>query len=102
MQQDLVHKVKSNPKYHELVSKRSSFGWFMAILMLVIYYGFILVIAYSPTSLAAKVGAGATMSIGMPLGVAIIVSAFLLTGIYVARANSEFDRLTHEIVEAVK
>ncbi len=42
------------------------------------------------------------MSIGMPLGVAIIVSAFLLTGIYVARANSEFDRLTHEIVEAVK
>ncbi|HMV38368.1 DUF485 domain-containing protein [Plasticicumulans sp.] len=102
MQPDVVRQVKSNPKYHDLVAKRSAFGWTLAVVMLVIYYGFILVIAYSPTSLAAKVGAGATMSIGMPLGVAIIVSAFLLTGIYVARANSEFDRLTHEIVEAVK
>lgn len=102
MQPDVVRQVKSNPKYHDLVAKRSAFGWTLAVVMLVIYYGFILVIAYSPASLAAKIGAGATMSIGMPIGVVIIVSAFLLTGIYVARANSEFDRLTHEIVEAVK
>lgn len=102
MQPDVVRQVKSNPKYHDLVSKRSAFGWTLAVVMLAIYYGFILVIAYAPASLGAKISAGATMSIGMPIGVAVIVLAFVLTGIYVARANSEFDRLTHEIVEAVK
>ncbi|HEC84376.1 MAG TPA: DUF485 domain-containing protein, partial [Thioploca sp.] len=38
MQQELVDKIKNNPKYHELVSKRSRFAWILSIIMLVIYY----------------------------------------------------------------
>ena len=101
MQQDLVHKVKSNPKYHELVSKRASFGWIMAILMLVIYYGFILIIAYAPKFLAQPIGAGWTMTVGIPIGVGVIVSAFVLTGIFIKRANTEFDTLNDQIKEKV-
>lgn len=101
MQQDLVHKVKSNPKYHELVSKRASFGWIMAILMLVIYYGFILIIAYAPKFLAQPIGAGWTMTVGIPIGVGVIVSAFVLTGIFIKRANTEFDSLNDQIKEEV-
>ncbi len=101
MQQDLVHKVKSNPKYHELVSKRSSFGWFMAILMLVIYYGFILIIAYAPSFLAKPIGPGWTMTIGIPIGVGVILAAFALTGIFIQRANTVFDDLSNQIKEEV-
>jgi len=101
MQQDLVHKVKSNPKYHELVSKRSSFGWFMAILMLVIYYGFILIIAYAPSFLAQPIGAGWTMTVGIPIGVGVILAAFALTGIFIQRANTVFDDLSNQIKEEV-
>lgn len=101
MQQDLVHAIKSNPKYHELVSKRSSFGWFMAILMLVIYYGFILIIAYAPKFLAQPVAAGWTMTIGIPIGVGVILSAFILTGIFIQRANTVFDDLSNQIKEEV-
>ena len=101
MQQDLVHAIKSNPKYHELVSKRSSFGWFMAILMLVIYYGFILIIAYAPSFLAQPVAAGWTMTIGIPIGVGVILAAFALTGIFIQRANTVFDDLSNQIKEEV-
>ena len=40
--------------------------------------------------MAMTVGGGAT-SVGIPLGLGVIVSAILLTGIYVRRANGEFD-----------
>ena len=101
MQQDLVHAIKSNPKYHELVSKRSSFAWTLAAAMLVIYYGFRLIIAINKEFLAQSLWTGSVTTVGIPVGVGVILSAFILTGIYVFRANAEFDRLTNEIKEEV-
>ena len=101
MQQDLVHAIRSNPKYHELVSKRSKFAWTLAAVMLVIYYGFILIIAFDKEFLAQSLWTGSVTTVGIPIGVGVILSAFLLTGIYVFRANAEFDRLTREIKEEV-
>ena len=90
MQQDLVHAIKSNPKYHELISKRSRLAWILAIIMLVIYYGFVMIIAFNKQFLAQPLWEGATTTIGIPIGVGVIL-----------RANSEFDRLTNEIKEEV-
>jgi uncharacterized membrane protein (DUF485 family) len=101
MQQDLVHAIKSNPKYHELVSKRTKFAWTLALTMLGIYYAFILVIAFNKQVLSQPLWAGSVTTVGIPVGIAVILSAFALTGIYVFRANSEFDRLTSEIKEEV-
>ena len=101
MQQDLVHAIKSNPKYHELVSKRRKFAWILAVLMLVIYYGFILIIAFNKEFLSQPLWSGSITTVGIPIGLGVIISAFILTGIYVFRANSEFDRLTAEIKEEV-
>jgi uncharacterized membrane protein (DUF485 family) len=102
MQQDLVNKVKNHPKYMELVRKRSIFAWFLTIVMLVIYYAFILVIAFDKQMLAGKLSEGGVTSVGIPIGMFIILSAFVLTGIYVWRANTEFDELTRQIKEDVK
>ncbi|HOW74750.1 MAG TPA: DUF485 domain-containing protein [Candidatus Competibacteraceae bacterium] len=101
MQQDLVRAIKSNPKYHELVSKRAKFAWILAILMLLIYYGFILIIAFNKEFLSQHLWEGSITTVGIPVGLGVIISAFILTGIYVFRANSEFDRLTAEIKEEV-
>lgn len=98
MQSDLVARVRANPKFDELVSKRTSFGWLLTILMLAIYYGFILVVAFKKEWLAIKFGAG-VMTVGIPVGVAVILSAFVLTGVYVARANREYDALIAAIKE---
>jgi uncharacterized membrane protein (DUF485 family) len=91
MQQELVDKIKNDPKYQALVSKRSRFAWILSIIMLVIYYTFIMVIAFSPQTFAIKIAEGSVITIGIPIGILIIVSAFVLTGIYVWRANEAAD-----------
>ena len=63
--------------------------------MLLIYYGFILVVAFAPKMLGTPVFG--VITLGIPVGVFIIVMAFVLTAIYVQRANGEFDKLTDEL-----
>ncbi|QLI80734.1 DUF485 domain-containing protein [Chitinibacter fontanus] len=101
MHDSMIERVQNNPKFHALVATRSKFSWILTIAMLVIYYGFILLIAFSPATLGTPIGNGVT-TLGIPVGIFVIVSAFILTGIYVRRANTEFDQLTREVVEDAK
>ena len=66
--------------------------------MLVVYYGYIGLIAFDKEFLAMPIGAGVT-SLGIPIGMGVIVFSVIITGIYVRRANNEFDRLTKEVLE---
>lgn len=100
MDDDIVQKIKSNPNYQKLVSVRSSYGWWLTAIMMVVYYGFILLIAFKKELLAAKMGAG-VMTWGMPIGLFVIVFTVVITGIYVRRANSEFDEMTAAIRKEV-
>ena len=100
MSDPVVDKILKNPKYQELQSKRNSFGVLLSILMLVVYYGYIALIAFNKEFLAQPIGAGVT-TIGIPIGMGIIVFTIIITGIYVRRANDEFDRLTREILQEV-
>ncbi|QOG11646.1 DUF485 domain-containing protein [Arcobacter sp. FWKO B] len=93
-----VEKIKNNPAYKELVSKRTSFSIKLSIVMLVAYYAFILVIAFNPSIFGESLSGGVT-TIGIPIAIGIIFLAFILTGIYTKRANSEFDNLTNKIKE---
>ena len=99
MAADLYAKIRSNPKYGEFVSKRNSYSVIMSILGALAYYGFILLVAYDKEFLASKIGQGYTMSIGIPIGVGVILFTIVLTWIYVRRANSEFDETNAEIVK---
>jgi uncharacterized membrane protein (DUF485 family) len=90
--------IQRDPDYQELVRRRSSFGWTLSLIMLVIYFGFILLVAYAPKFLGTRLGSGVT-TIGIPIGLFVIVSAFVLTGIYVSKANSKYDALIRRIVE---
>lgn len=102
MKDDITAKVAANPKYHQLKSTRSSYSIIMTILMLVVYYGYILTIAFNKEFLATKLGSGVT-SIGIPIGVGVILFTIIITGIYVRRSNTEFDQLKEEIIqEAMK
>lgn len=92
-------RIDDNPKFHALVASRRRFAWTLSIIMLAIYYAFIMVIAFAPGVLATPLAAGSVMTLGLPVGVAIIVSAIALTGVYVYRANGEFDRKTAEILK---
>jgi uncharacterized membrane protein (DUF485 family) len=94
----MVARIEANPKYHELKRKRSSFGWLLTILMLLVYYGYVGLIAFDKELLAKPLGAGVT-TLGIPIGLGVIVFTVLITGLYVRRANGEYDRLTAEILK---
>ena len=93
----VVAKIEANPKYHALRSKRNKFGWTMTLLMMLVYYGYIALIAFNKPFLAQPIGSGVT-SLGIPMALGVIIFTIVITGIYVQRANSEYDRLTAEIL----
>ncbi len=97
MQADLVARIAAHPKYRELKAKRSSFGWWLTLAMMVVYYGFILLVAFNKEFLSQKLGAG-VMTVGIPVGFGVIVFTVVITAIYVKRANGEFD----DLVDAIK
>jgi uncharacterized membrane protein (DUF485 family) len=54
---DLVERVRRDPRFEDLVAKRSRFAWVLSAAMLCIYFGFILIIAFVPRLLAVPIGA---------------------------------------------
>ena len=97
MSGDVVSRVRANPKFAELVEKRSKYSWTLAILMLAIYYGFVLLVAFDKQLLAIKIGA--TVTLAFPIGLGVILAAIIITGLYVLRANNVYDPMTRSIVE---
>ena len=100
MTNDLTSRILSDPRYQELKSKRSRFGWWLTLAMMVVYYGFILLVAFNKPFLSQRLGDG-VMTVGIPLGFGVIVFTVAITAYYVNRANGQFDDLTDAIAQAV-
>jgi uncharacterized membrane protein (DUF485 family) len=100
MELDLAQRIAAHPKYQELKAKRTSFGWWLTLAMMVVYYGFILLVAFNKEFLSQRLGEG-VMTLGIPIGFGVIVFTVVITAIYVKRANSEFDDLAAAVAKAV-
>ena len=98
--QAIVARIRANPKYQQLVSRRSRFGWWLTALMMVVYYGYIALIAWNKPFLSQPLSASGVTTIGVPIGMGVIIFTIVITGIYVRRANGEYDALTRDILDA--
>lgn len=94
-------RIQSHPKFQQLVAQRTRLATTLSLAMLVIYFGFILLVAYAPGFLGMPIGSGVT-TIGIPIGLFVIISAFILTGIYVSKANTTFDQLNDELLREIE
>lgn len=94
-------RILENPNFVALVTQRHAFSWALSAIMLLIYLGFILLVAFDKGLLAMKIGGGVT-SFGIVLGIGVILSAVVLTGIYVYRANTRYDDLTRALIEEIE
>lgn len=90
-----VRKILNSDEFRKLVRKRVSVSISLTILMLIVYIGFILLIAFNKEFLATKIGEHLT--IGLPIGIGVIIFAWLLTGIYIHWANSSYDQKVREL-----
>ncbi|WP_421188514.1 DUF485 domain-containing protein [Aeromonas enteropelogenes] len=102
MEQQSYLRIQQDPNFQELVTKRQRFAWALSALMLGLYLAFILLIAFDPAWLGTPLSEGSNITRGIPVGVGLILASFLLTGIYVFRANGEFDELNQKILKGVQ
>ena len=100
MSDPVVEKIQRHPKYQELRAKRNPLGTVLTILMLIVYFGYIGLIAFDKAFLAKPIGAGVT-SLGIPIGMGVIIFTIAITVYYVRIANNKFDAMTADIMKAV-
>lgn len=84
-------RIADDPRYRQLIRARGRFGWLLSGIMLAAYFGFVLLVAFDKAFLSQPIVAGGVTSLGIVIGFAIILLAILLTGLYVARANRDYD-----------
>ena len=100
MQIDQVRAIQAHPKYRKLVRRRTLVSLTLTVLIIVAYFSYVGLIAFDKPALAKPFSSGVT-SWGIPVGIGLIVFTVVLTAIYVAVANSSFDRLTRDLREEV-
>ena len=92
--------IRANEAFHQLVARKNRITWSLSAAMLVVYFSFILLIAFAPGVLGTPVVEGSIITWGIPVGLGVILFAFLITGFYVHKANTIYDGLMQDIVDA--
>ena len=98
----LEKKIINSKDFKSLVKRKSFICWLLSAITLLTYFSFILVIAFFPEVLGIKISDESNITIGIPIGVSIILLAFVTTGIYVFIANKEFDQTEKKILKKNK
>ena len=98
MRNEIYERMRNNPKFHELVQRRSRFAWTLSLVTLVAFYGFVMLVAFQPTVVGTPVAEGSQYTLGVIAELTMFICFWLMTWAYVRRANGEFDALTQDIV----
>ena len=78
-----------SPDFHRLLARRWGVSLVLTALLFLLYYGYIILIAVNKPLVSRKIGE--TTTLGIPLGVAVIIGAWGLTALYVIWANRSYD-----------
>lgn len=96
--QHLYQHIYRNPQFHELERKRGLLRWTLAIIVLVAAFFYILVTAFAPQIFAAPISSGSAITWGIVVGLFDTVMFVVVIGIYIYRANTEFDQLNEAVL----
>lgn len=94
----MYESMRTNPKFQELVATRSRFAWTLAFIVLAMFYGFVMVVAFNPAALGQPISEGSMVTWGVAVELFMFIFFWLLTAYYVHTANGKFDALTLEII----
>ncbi len=99
MSSGMYEHMRNNPKFVKLVTKRARFAWTLAFIVLGMFYGFVLLVAFKPTLLGRPIYQGSMVTIGVAFELFMFIFFWLLTALYVRKANGEFDELTADLIK---
>lgn len=89
-------KKLNDSKFQELIKKQNLISNFFSALILLIYFSFILIIAFNPAFFSKKV-LDMELTVGILSGFLIIIFSMILTFIYVIISNTILDNLRNNI-----
>lgn len=98
MSSAMYERMRVNPKFQELVARRGRFAWTLAAIVLIMFYGFVMVVAFAPQSLGQPIAEGSRWTVGVVVELFMFIFFWVLTAVYVKRANGEFDEITAEVI----
>lgn len=85
----MKEKILNSPEFRIIVKSKNTISIILTVVELIIFFGFILLLAYGKEFLNQKIYGPIT--VGIPIGIGVIVISWILTGIYVAWANKFYD-----------
>lgn len=94
-----AHELLEDPEFQKLARQKNTISLILTVIELVLYFGFIALVAYQKAFLAQKTSAGSAITIGIPIAVGVIVLSWILTGIYIFWANDKYDAMVKRVKE---
>lgn len=80
----------------KLASARFKVASILTAVIVVAYFGFILLVAFGKATMGVLLTPG--LSLGLLLGALLILGSWVLTWIYANWANTKFDKLVNEVL----
>lgn len=97
MSTDSARQVLDDPEFKALAAQKNTVSLVLTLMQLVLYFGFIALIAYDKPFLAQKISSGSAITLGIPIAVGVILLSWILTGIYIYWANSRYDKMVTRV-----
>ena len=96
-----AHQILDDPEFKKLKAQKDAISIVLTIVELVLYFGFIALIAYNKPFLAIKLSPDAAMTLGIPIAIGVIFLSWVLTGVYIYWANNKYDVMVKNVKERV-
>ncbi|SNZ08881.1 Uncharacterized membrane protein, DUF485 family [Persephonella hydrogeniphila] len=99
MKKEELKKILQDSEFQSLIKKVTTVSLIFTAAIMIVYYSFILLLAYGKDFLSQPVSEGSATTIGIPIGIGVIVAAWILTGLYVYWANKNYDPMVKKLRE---
>ncbi|WP_293442002.1 DUF485 domain-containing protein [Persephonella sp.] len=99
MKKEDLKKILQDHEFQSLMKKVSFVSLFFTAAIMVVYYSFILLLAYGKEFLSKPLYEGSATTLGIPIGIGVIIAAWVLTGLYVYWANKNYDPMVKKLRE---
>jgi uncharacterized membrane protein (DUF485 family) len=93
--------ILNDPDFQQLARQKNTISLVLTVLQLLLYFGFIYLVAEHKDFLSQKMSEDSAATIGIPIAVGTIILSWIFTGIYIWWANTRYDEMVRKVVEKV-
>lgn len=101
MTDEEARRIRQLPEFEALLKARRAVNLPVNLIIIGAYFSFVLTIAFWPQSLGQPAGDG-VISIGIYLGLGLLLLAFLLTAIYMRLADGKIAVLRQKLLDKIR